>query len=267
MKRAVVLFSGGQDSTTCLWWAKSQYDEVRAVSIDYGQRHRSELTAAKRIAALAGVPHEVLRVPALAQLGGNALVDGLRCVSATGGHGGLPSTFVPMRNVVFLSLAAARAVQWGAVDVVCGACETDFSGYPDCRRATMDALQYAMCLAVDGRVRVVTPLMKMTKADTVRLARSLPGCWEALALSVTCYHGRRPGCGECPACVLRSRGFVEALEVDPATAPTGEYAKRAALGCPRCGAERTDGFVHCEKCRGYYSRRANERYASTKEMP
>jgi 7-cyano-7-deazaguanine synthase len=256
MNRAVVLFSGGQDSTTCLWWARSRYDAVRAVSIDYGQRHRSELAAAERIAALAGVPHEVLRVPALKQLGGNALVDGSQAVEATGGLNGLPSTFVPMRNVLFLTLAAARAVQWGASDVVCGACETDYSGYPDCRRSTLDAVEGALSLAVDGRVRVVTPLMALTKADTVRLARTLPGCWEALALSVTCYLGKRPGCGGCPACVLRSRGFVEAYEVDPATGAQGGYRARAALGCPRCGASRVDGFVHCEKCRGYYAGRA-----------
>jgi 7-cyano-7-deazaguanine synthase len=259
MMRAVVLFSGGQDSTTCLWWARSRYDEVRAISIDYGQRHRSELVAAKRIAALAGVPHEVLRVPALKQLGGNALVDGTRAVEATSGIGGLPSTFVPMRNVVFLTLAAARAVQWGASDVVCGACETDFSGYHDCRRSTLDAVEVALSLAVDGRVRVVTPLMAMTKAATVRLAGAMPGCWEALALSVTCYHGRRPGCGGCPACVLRARGFAEADEIDPATM-SSEYAKRAALGCPRCGALRVDEHIHCEKCRGYYTGRANTRY-------
>lgn len=262
MTRAVVLFSGGQDSTTCLYWALSRYNAVRAVSIDYGQRHRSELAAARRIATLEGVPHEVLRVPALKQLGGNALVDGARAVKASGGLNGLPSTFVPMRNVVFLTLAAARAVQWGASDVICGACETDFSGYPDCRRSTLDAVEGALSLAVDGRVRVVTPLMAMTKADTVRLARTLPGCWEALALSVTCYHGKRPGCGGCPACVLRSRGFVEAFEVDPATGAKGSYAKRAALGCPRCGAARVDGFVHCEKCRGYYAGRASARYVA-----
>jgi 7-cyano-7-deazaguanine synthase len=187
------------------------------VVIDYGQRHVAEVDAARRIATLAGVPHEVLSLPTLMQLGGNALVDKGREVSSSGGLGGTPSTFVPMRNVLFLALAAARAVQWGAEDVVCGACETDFSGYPDCRRATLDAVQDALSLAVDGRVSVVTPLMALTKADTVRLARSLPGCWDALALSVTCYRGHRPGCGDCPACVLRARGFADAREVDPAS--------------------------------------------------
>lgn len=215
MSRAVVLFSGGQDSTTCLWWARERFSEVRAVSIDYGQRHRAELDAAARIAMMAGVLHDVLRLDALAQLGGNALVDASRPV--VGVEGGLPSTFVPMRNVLFLTLAAARAVQWGAEAVVCGACETDFSGYPDCRRNTMDAVEVALSLAVNGRVRIDTPLMWLTKADTVRLARSMRGCWEALALSVTCYHGCRPGCGTCPACVLRARGFRDANAVDPAS--------------------------------------------------
>ena len=215
MSRAVVLFSGGQDSTTCLWWARERFSEVRAVSIDYGQRHRTELDAAAHIASVARVPHEVLRLDALAQLGGNALVDASRPV--VGVAGGLPSTFVPMRNVLFLTLAAARAVQWGAESVVCGACETDFSGYPDCRRNTMDALETALSIAVNGRVRIDTPLMWLTKAETVRMARSMPGCWEALALSVTCYHGQRPGCGACHACSLRARGFQGANETDPST--------------------------------------------------
>lgn len=223
MTRAVVLFSGGQDSTTCLHWAMGEYREVSAVSIDYGQRHRTELDAARRIAARLGVPHEVLGVPALAQLGGNALVDTDRAVAARDGE--VPTTFVPMRNVVLLSLAASRAVQWREPEssdpavVVCGACEQDFSGYPDCRRKTMDALETALTMAVDGWVKIVTPLMRLSKADTVRLARSLPGCWDSLALTVTCYHGRRPGCGECPACVLRRKGFDAAGETDPAEVP------------------------------------------------
>jgi len=223
--RAVALLSGGQDSTTCLYWARSRFAAVHAVSIDYGQRHRSELAAAEAIARMAGVTHEVLALPALSQLGGNALVSDV-AVAATGGLGGMPSTFVPMRNVLFLTLAAARAVQWGATSggdpgpavVVCGACETDFSGYPDCRRSTMDATEAALSLAVDAPVRIETPLMALDKAATVRLARSLPGCWEALALSVTCYLGQRPGCGACPACVLRAKGFAETGERDPAGA-------------------------------------------------
>lgn len=223
--RAVVLLSGGQDSTTCLYWSRARHGTAHAVSIDYGQRHRSELAAAERIARMAGVTHETLSLPALSQLGGNALVsDGP--VSTTGGLGGLPSTFVPMRNVLFLTLAAARAVQWGTTSggesgpavVVCGACETDFSGYPDCRRSTMDATEAALSLAVDAPVQIETPLMALDKAATVRLARSLPGCWEALALSVTCYQGQRPGCGACPACVLRAKGFAAAGERDPAGA-------------------------------------------------
>lgn len=224
--RAVVLLSGGQDSTTALHVALRDYDSVQAVSFNYGQRHASELDAARAIAQAAGVYHEVLDVPALAQLKGGALTDHHRRVSASGGFGNLPTTFVPMRNLVFLTLAAARAVQnheneghpiTRPTDVVTGVCETDFSGYPDCRRSTMDALERALSLGVDRPVRIVTPLMYLTKAETVRLARRLPGCWEALALSVTCYHGLRPGCGECPACVLRAKGFADAGEIDPAS--------------------------------------------------
>ena len=225
MSRCVVVFSGGQDSTTCLYLARRDYDEVRAVSFDYGQRHRAELGAAVEVAKRAGVEHRVLTIGALGELKGGALTDDAKEVRAEGGFGGLPTTFVPMRNLVFLSLAAAWAVQWDEefprgihprpVDVMSGVCETDYSGYPDCRRATMDALESALSLGVDRKVRIVTPLMYLDKVETVRLAKRLPGCLEALALTVTCYQGRRPGCGECPACELRRRGFVGAGVADP----------------------------------------------------
>lgn len=223
MSKAVVLFSGGQDSTTCLYWARVAFDEVVAVSVFYGQRHRTEMKAAEEIAALAGVRWVVLEVPALGALGGSALVTGER-IAASGGlldaamPGGLPTTFVPGRNALFLTLAAAVAVKEGARDVVTGTCQTDYSGYPDCRREFIDAQERALSLAMPsgcGPIRVSTPLMYLTKAETVRLARRLPGCWKALALTVTCYEGLRPGCGACPACVLRARGFADAGEVDP----------------------------------------------------
>lgn len=229
MSKAVVLFSGGQDSTTCLYWARVAFDEVVAVSVFYGQRHRSELEAAREIASLAGVRHRVLEVPALGALGGSALVDSTSEIAGSGGYadaampGGLPTSFVPGRNALFLALAAAVAVKEGTRDVVTGTCQTDYSGYPDCRREFIDAQERALTLAMPsscGPIRVATPLMHLTKAETVRLARRLPGCWEALALSVTCYEGRRPGCGSCPACVLRARGFAEEEQSDPACEST-----------------------------------------------
>lgn len=223
--KAVVLFSGGQDSTTALFIAKTLFDEVVAVSVLYGQRHRSELLAAAEIAALAGVRHVQLELPALGKIGGSALVDETQEIRGSGGlpdaamPQGLPTSFVPGRNLLLLTLAAAVGVREGARDVFTGVCETDFSGYPDCRRPFVDSLEETLNLAMpseSGPFRIHTPLMHLTKAQTVTLARRLgPTCWKALALSVTCYHGHNPGCGTCPSCELRLRGFEQAGEVDP----------------------------------------------------
>lgn len=214
-RRAIVCFSGGQDSTTCLFWALARFDEVEAMCFDYGQRHRIELEAAAAIAARAGVPLTVLPVSALGALGGNSLTDRAIPVSEARGSDGLPSSFVPGRNLIFLTLAAARAYQLGCADLVTGVCQTDYSGYPDCRRETMDALERTLSLGIGGAFTIHTPLMALTKADTARLAASLPGCLEALADSHTCYRGERPPCGRCDACVLRARGFAEAGIPDP----------------------------------------------------
>lgn len=225
MSKALVVLSGGQDSTTSLFFARQAFDEVLAISFDYGQRHRAELVAAGEIARLAGAPHRVLEIAALGKLGDSALVDPERELTWQGGRPdaampqGLPSSFVPGRNILFLTLAAAAAVKEGARDLVTGVCQTDYSGYPDCRREFVDALERALTAGLPssaGPIRIHTPLMFLTKAETVRLARRLPGCWEALALSVTCYEGRRPGCGVCPACSLRAKGFAEAGYPDPA---------------------------------------------------
>ena len=225
MTKAVILLSGGQDSTTSLFWARTCFDEVHAVSVNYGQRHEAELDAARRVGQMAGVAsHAFLELGILAMLGGSALVDG-GALTLDGGHAdkeapnGLPSSFVPARNVFLLTAAAAVAVKHGARDVVTGVCQTDFSGYPDCRRSFVDALEVALTAGLPsscGPMRISTPLMWMTKAETVRLARRLPGCWEALAHTVTCYQGSRPGCGTCAACVLRAKGFAEAGTADPA---------------------------------------------------
>lgn len=226
---ALVLFSGGQDSSVCLAWALARYSRVETVGFDYGQRHAVELEAR-------GVVREALarRFPAWAvRLGGDHLLD-IRGFGAIGETAmtadkaieitekGLPSTYVPGRNLVFLTYAAALADRLAVKTLVGGMCETDFSGYPDCRRATIDAVETALELGMDREVPIKTPLMRLSKADTWALAKSLGG-EELVELirveSHTCYLGRRDiehdwgfGCGACPACELRANGWHDWVE-------------------------------------------------------
>ncbi len=230
---AVVLLSGGQDSTICLYWAKGRFDRLYALTFDYGQRHRIELDSARTIARMAGVvEHRILPVPTLAELGGSALLS-QEPIQEAGGRGNLPNTFVPGRNLLFLTLAAAWAYQLECHDVVGGMCQTDYSGYPDCRRATLDALEEAIRLGMEWEVRIHTPLMFLTKAQSVRLALEV-GAMEALAYSHTCYEGRFPPCGVCPACRLRAKGFEEAGIEDP-------LLVRARRECHRAGGHKELG--------------------------
>ena len=217
MSQALVVLSGGQDSTTCLYWTLRQFDhgQVEAVTFDYGQRHRIELDCAARVAARAGVPQTVLPINTFAALGGNALTaadipvqDGVEAGIP------LPNTFVPGRNLIFLTFAAAFAYPRGIRHLVTGVAQTDYSGYPDCRQSTIQALEQAIRLGMEYDLTIHTPLMFKSKADTVRLAVEL-GALPALADTHTCYNGRRPPCGHCPACQLRARGFAEAGVADP----------------------------------------------------
>lgn len=212
---SVVVLSGGQDSTTCLAWRLQQGGTVHAVSFDYGQRHRVELKQAVKIAALAGVQHEVLDLRTLGQAAPSALTRSDIEVSTTGGMGGLPSTFTPGRNLVFLTLAASYALARGAKEIVTGVCQTDYSGYPDCRQDTIITLRNAIRLGTDvPDFEIKTPLMHLTKAQSVELAAEI-GALDLLAESHTCYEGHRPACGKCPACVIRLRGFEQAGIRDP----------------------------------------------------
>jgi 7-cyano-7-deazaguanine synthase len=223
---ALVLFSGGQDSSVCLAWALDRYQRVETVGFDYGQRHLVELQARQRVrerltdafagrAGRLGEDH-VLDIRAFGAIGETALTS-QRAIQTT--ERGLPSTFVPGRNLVFLTYAAALADRRGLGSLVGGMCETDYSGYPDCRRESLDALQLALNLGMERDFRIETPLMRLTKAETWMLAHELGG--DALVELIvedshTCYLGERGrrhpwghGCGECPACALRARGWRE----------------------------------------------------------
>ena len=215
--KALVLLSGGQDSTTCLYWAIDRFGHgnVSAVSFDYGQRHRIELDCAAAIAEQAGVAHRCLPIDTFTALGGDALTDaGIAVKPEVDDSTGLPNTFVPGRNLIFLTYAAALAWQLGIANLVTGVAQTDYSGYPDCRAETLEALQQAVRLGMESDVEIHAPLMHLSKKETVELARDLGGL-EAMALTHTCYNGKRPPCGECPACVLRAKGFAEAGIEDP----------------------------------------------------
>ncbi len=230
--RALVLFSGGQDSTVCLAWALERFSSVETVGFDYGQRHRVELDCRQTIRA-----HIAQRFPAWAQkLGADHLLDlgVLSDISATSltrdmdikmQANGLPNSFVPGRNLLFFTLAAALAYRQGIPHLIGGMCETDYSGYPDCRAATLTALQTAVNLGMDADFTFHTPLMKLDKADTWRLAETLGG-GDLVALiqqdTHTCYLGERGephawgcGCGTCPACVLRRKGYEAYVARNP----------------------------------------------------
>jgi 7-cyano-7-deazaguanine synthase len=221
---ALVLFSGGQDSTVCLAWALERFSRVETIGFDYGQRHAVELSVRPRIReklpALStswrtrlGDDH-VVRIDALAAISDTALT---RDVAIEISASGLPTTFVPGRNLVFLSFAGAVAYRRGIKNIVAGMCETDFSGYPDCRDDTIKAMQLALGLGMDRRFVIHTPLMWIDKAATFRLAQEIGGSQFLDVLldeTHTCYLGDREhrhswgfGCGECPACQLRAEGF------------------------------------------------------------
>jgi len=219
MSKALVVLSGGQDSTTCLYWALRQYDEVVAVTFDYGQRHAIEIEAAREIAAHAGIEWELVRIPPLS--GDSPLTELAREVrqyeSADALPGGIEDTFVPGRNIIFLALAANRAASLGCEIIIAGLSQEDFGGYPDCRRVFVDAMEKAVNLGLEGtaaKIAIETPLINMSKKETVLLAQEV-GAMEALALSHTCYNGEQPPCGHCHACLLRLKGFEEAGVEDP----------------------------------------------------
>jgi len=223
--KALVLLSGGQDSTTCLFWALQYgFDEVHAVAFDYGQRHAVELDAARKIASNAAVPLEVISVPDVL-VGASPLVSGASLAQYDGFDSlpsGLEATFVPLRNQLFITLAANRAYALGATNLVTGVCQADNGGYPDCTQAFIDSIGHAINTGAftgrDGaptRMTIHTPLMNLTKAETVDMALRIDGCYAALAHSHTAYDGAFPPNGNDHATLLRERGFAEAGVPDP----------------------------------------------------
>lgn len=216
-KKALVVLSGGQDSTTCLFWAIRQFgqDNVQAITFDYGQRHRVELESAANVAAFARVNHVCLPINTFSALGGDALTDaGVEVASDTDTETGLPNTFVPGRNLIFMTFAAAWAWPRKIGNLITGVAQTDYSGYPDCRTDTMQSLQQTLRLGMESEVLIHAPLMNLSKKETVLLAAEL-GALDAMAFTHTCYNGARPPCGECAACLLRAKGFAEAGVADP----------------------------------------------------
>ncbi|MFT0534432.1 7-cyano-7-deazaguanine synthase QueC [Castellaniella hirudinis] len=238
-RRALVLFSGGQDSTTCLAWALARFPHVETIGFDYGQRHRVELdcraTLRSRIVALRpgwaarlGDDH-LLDVDVLKQLGASAMTDDIAIATQADG---LPNTFVPGRNLLFFTLASALAYRRGLDVLVGGMSQTDYSGYPDCRDNTLKALQVALSLGIDRPLTLETPLMWRDKADAWQLAHQLGGAplVELIRTEThTCYLNQRStlhawgyGCGECPACRLRAQGYrqwVARLQPTPRAIP------------------------------------------------
>lgn len=209
-EKAVVVFSGGQDSTTCLFWAKKQFAEVETVTFDYGQRHKYEIECAAQIAQEQGVQQTILDMSLLNQLAPNALTRS--DVDIAEGDNGVPNTFVDGRNHLFLSFAAVLAKQKGARHLVTGVCETDFSGYPDCRDNFIKSLNVTLNLAMDYPFVIHTPLMWLDKAETWELADQMGELEYIRQHTLTCYNGiKGDGCGECPACQLRKAGLDKYL--------------------------------------------------------
>ncbi len=209
----MVLFSGGQDSTTCLLAAVKEYKEVIAVSVAYGQRHVQELDCAKAIAKELGVEHHILDMSLLGQLAPNALTRTDMVVDETKAEDSLPNTFVDGRNLLFLSFIAVMAKQRGISKIITGVSQSDFSGYPDCRDMFIKSLNVTLNLSMDYEFVIETPLMWLNKAETWEMADKLGRLDYVREKTLTCYNGViGDGCGNCPACHLRKRGLDQYLE-------------------------------------------------------
>lgn len=209
---ALVIYSGGQDSTTCLFWALKHFKKVEALTFVYGQKHVKEVEVAKEIASNAGVEWHVMDVSFIGKLGRNSLTDSSIQMDQDKPVDGPPNTFVPGRNLFFLSIAAVFARERGINHLVTGVSQTDFSGYPDCRDAFIKSANVTLNLAMDEQFVIHTPLMWIDKAQTWELADNLGVLDLVRHQTLTCYNGiRGDGCGHCPACKLRREGLEKYL--------------------------------------------------------
>jgi len=211
-EKAVVIFSGGMDSTVCLYWAKRKFDEVEAITFQYDQKHDNEVSAAKKICDLAKVRQKIVKLDFLPELVKSNLFQGQGNVNELN-EKELPSSFVPNRNQLFITLAHAYAQKIGAKHLVTGVCQTDYSGYPDCRESFIKLIQLTTNEGSQENILIHTPLMHLDKAQTFDYAEGL-GCYSVVMnLSQTCYNGDKTinawgkGCGKCPACKLRENGW------------------------------------------------------------
>jgi len=210
--KAVVLFSGGQDSTVCLYWAMENFDEVYPLVINYGQKHVVEISSAIKIIQMAGLEDnaEFLRLPM------NILKGGTLLNQESQASGSIADTWVPYRNMLFLTIALNRALVLGGESaVVTGVNAIDYSGYPDCREGFINSIFEAGIEASEKEIEIIAPLLFNSKSEIVKVGTKLEGCMEALAYSHTCYNGQVPPCGECNSCILRAKGFEEAGIKDP----------------------------------------------------
>lgn len=211
-EKALVVFSGGQDSTTCLFWAKKHFKKVHALSFIYGQRHVEEVELARSIAQKAQVGFDVMEIPLIGQLGHNSLTDTSMAMDQEKPQNTPPNTFVPGRNLFFLSIAAVYARERGIRHLITGVSETDYSGYPDCRDAFIKSLNVTLNLGMEEQFVIHTPLMWIDKCETWALADELGVLDLVRNETMTCYNGvKGDGCGHCPACKLRREGLEKYL--------------------------------------------------------
>jgi len=212
VKKAIVLLSGGQDSATCLAIAKQKFEDIHCICFDYGQRHRIEIECSKELAKHANSTFECIDITFVKHLSQSALVDETIEIKDTANS--LPNTFVPGRNALFLTLASMIAYEKKCTTIFTGVCQTDYSGYPDCRQDFIKSQQQTISLALDRTFKIETPLMYLTKKETVLMMKKLE-LLEWYKDTHTCYEGSRPACGKCPACKLRLAGFKQANVKDP----------------------------------------------------